>query len=108
MGASSPLVRLTVRMSPFCRSSPDEIAIWFVGGDDPRDLLMRTPSDGGEPSLFDIFEGRDDGGGQGRKSKFAVTVPISGAFLSRSPKFTSALTPALTITSFYRLRRLGE
>ena len=55
MGASRLLVRFTVRMRPFDRSSLDEdIAIWFVGGVKGRAFLMRAPSEG-EEARFDIF-----------------------------------------------------
>ena len=57
MGASSALVRLTVRMRPFCRSSlEDDTTSCVVGGVDDRDRLMRTPC-GGDAALFDIFVG---------------------------------------------------
>lgn len=57
MGASSPLVLLTVRIKALLRSSfDDEMAIWFVGGEAPLARLIKMPSEGGECSLFDIFE----------------------------------------------------
>lgn len=57
IGASRLLVRLTLLMRAFCRSSfEDEIAIWFRGGVFERALLTRVPSvdGGGEAPLFDI------------------------------------------------------
>jgi hypothetical protein len=57
IGASRLLVRLTLRIRPFCRSSlPDEMAIWFRAGEFERARLMRVPSvdGGGEAPRFDI------------------------------------------------------
>jgi hypothetical protein len=43
MGDSSPLVRGTLRMSAFCLSAPEEMAIWFEGGELGRARLTRLP-----------------------------------------------------------------
>ena len=56
MGASKPLVRLTVRMRACCLSSlDDEMAIWLEGGDCDLTLLISTPPDGGGDAVrFDM------------------------------------------------------
>lgn len=57
MGASRLLVRFTVLISPFCRSSfEEEIAIWVDDGEPERALLMRVPPPGGDAPLFDISD----------------------------------------------------
>lgn len=43
MGDSSPLVRGTLRMRAFCLSAPEEMAIWFEGGELARARLMTLP-----------------------------------------------------------------
>lgn len=43
MGDSSPLVRGTLRMRAFCLSAPEEMAIWFEGGECARARLTRLP-----------------------------------------------------------------
>jgi len=56
MGASRLLVRFTVRMRPFCRSSFDEeMAIWLDGGVEERTLFIRMPAGGGEAPRLDIL-----------------------------------------------------
>lgn len=58
IGASRPLVRWTVLMSPLLRSSPDEeIRIWLDGGGVALALFTTVPSRGGEGPRFDILGG---------------------------------------------------
>lgn len=107
IGASRLLVRFTVLISPFWRSSVEDMAIWVVGGSFERALLTRAPPGGGDAVRFDIVE-RDRAWLSCEKSKFLIRrspFPVvriatkdtkKQIFFVPQTKFESALEVRLT------------